>query len=279
MGTPQQQQAPEATDWRVTLAGDNQERLDGLNRFKSANDFLDAFDNAQKTIRSGQHKAPVQLSDQPTDEELATYRQENGIPAEAKGYLDLAPEGLVFGENDEAVLNSFLESAHGKNYTPDQVNNVLDWYANELVPQQEQLQTQEDETFRQATVNALREEWGQDYTSNFQSAMNHLQATFPKGPDGQDMSSLVLGARLADGSLAGDNPLFLKWMANVAHEMNPAGFVAPGSGLTQEQSVTSEIATIEQTMRTEPDKYWGDNNMQDRYRTLLEARDKLQARA
>jgi hypothetical protein len=280
MGQPQEDgQPPAAGDWRVTLAGDDQDRLGALNRFKSANDFMDAFDNAQKTIRSGQHKAPVQLGENPTDEELATFRSENGIPDDPKGYLDLVPDGVVFGENDEAVLNSFLETAHGKNYTPDQVNEVLDWYANDLMPQQEQLQTQEDTAFRNQAIETLREKWGNDYKPNFDAAMNHLQATFPKGPNGEDQTALLLGARLADGSLAGDNPAMLEYLANVAHELNPAGFVAPGSGLSQEQSVSSEIATIEQTMRTEPNKYWGDNTMQERYRTLLEARDKLQARA
>lgn len=258
------------------MLGEGHEGLDQLGRFKSGQDFFKSFTEAQNKIRSGEHKAPPKLGENPTDEELAAYRQEIGVPAEAKGYLEDLPDGLVLGEADEAAVDSFLQSAHGKNMDPKSVHTMLDWYSNTLVPQQMEAQAASDQENRGNAVEALRGEWGGDYQSNLQSALNHLNATFPKNEDGTDGANLLLGARLADGTLAGDNPQFLKWLASIAHEANPAGFVAPGTGLSQAQSVDTEIATIEKTMRDEPNKYWGDNAMQDRYRTLLDARTKLQ---
>ena len=261
--------APAAADWRAVLAGEDAEAMTSLSRFKSSKDFLNTFTEAQKTIRSGAHKDKPVLSDKPTDEELATYRQENGIPAEAKGYLENLPDGLVLGEQDEAMVNSFLESAHGKNMDPASVHSMLDWYANTLAPQQVEAQHEADTAFRAEAVEALREEWGVDFKPNLNSALNFLKST-AENPE------LILGARLADGTLAGDNPSFMKWLAGVAHEANPSGFVAPGSGLDQSQSVENEIKEIEGLMRTDRTAYNRDEAKQARLRTLYDARAKLQ---
>lgn len=276
-GTPDGAAPPAGseTDWRTTLAGEDKDTLTALSRYKSSGDFMKSFNEAQATIRSGAHKQAGVLGENPTDEEVATYRKENGIPETAKGYLENLPEGLVFGEADEGILNSFLERSHAANSDPAAVQNVLDWYANELVPQQQEAQQEADTATRAQSIETLREEWGVDYRSNLNSGLNFLKSTAPTLDDGTSSADLILGARLADGSLAGDNPAFIKWLSGIAHEANPAGFIAPGSGLTQEQSVTNEIAEIEGLMKTNPPAYFADNAKQERLRSLYTAREKL----
>lgn len=262
-------------DWRVAMLGKDHEGLEQLNRFKSGQDFFKSFSEAQATIRSGAHKNQVELGENPTDEELATWRQENGIPGEAKGYLENLPDGLVLGEEDEAMVGSFLDSAHGMNMKPETVHAMLNWYTNDLIPQQEAAQAEADKVNRAAAVEELRGKWGGDYKSNLDAGLNFLNSTAPTTEDGTSGAELILGARLADGSLAGDNPVFLEWLASVANEANPAGFVAPGSGLTQEQSIENEIGEIERLMRENPQAYYADDAKQARLRTLYDAKAKF----
>ena len=257
------------------LAGEDKDSLAALSRFKSSNDFLKTFNEAQATIRSGAHKQAGTLGENPTEDEVATYRKENGIPDDPKGYLEGLPDGLVFGEQDEGILNSFLERSHASNTPPSEVQKTLDWYANELVPQQQEAQQEADKAYRANTTEALREDWGSDFKANLNSGLNFLKSTAPTLPDGSSSADLILSARLGDGSLAGDNPAFLQWLAGIANEANPAGFIAPGSGLSQEASVTNEIAEIEGLMRTDPQAYFTDNAKQERLRSLYTAREKL----
>ena len=257
------------------LAGDDKDSLATLSRFKSSGDFLKTFTEAQATIRSGKHKEATALSDQPTDEELATYRKENGIPGDPKGYLEGLPDGLVFGEQDEGILNSFLERAHAANRSPEQVRDVLDWYANEMIPEQAAAQKVADDSNRQTTNEELREAWGSDYKANLNTGLNFLKSTGPVDDEGNSTADLILNARLGDGTLAGDNKHFLDWITGMALEANPAGFIAPGSGLTNEQSIENEITEIEGLMRSDPPTYFKDNAKQERLRTLYDARAKF----
>lgn len=267
-------------DWRQSLAGDDAEALTALGRYKTGADFLKTFNDAQNTIRSGQHKAPVeapQLGEEPTDEEktaLATWRGENGIPEEAQGYLENLPDGMVLGEADEAQYASFAEAMHDGNESPESVHRALAWYQGQQEEAQA-AQVQADKDNQAAASEELRQEWGPEFKPNLNSALNFLKSTTPVMEDGSSVSDMILGGRMADGTLIGDNPGFLKWLSGIAQEANPAGFIAPGSGLSNEQSITNEISEIEKLMQTDPPAYFADNAKQARLRTLYEARAKL----
>jgi hypothetical protein len=64
------------------------------------------------------------------DKAKAEWRKERGIPDSAEGY-EPKVEGLVFGEADKPMVDSFKQHAHSKNWTPDQFNEALGWYAAE----------------------------------------------------------------------------------------------------------------------------------------------------
>ena len=260
-------------DWREELAGGDKKELKRLQRYKSMKDFHQASRASAQKLSEGPGK--IGLASDASDEEVAAYRKDNGIPEKPDGYLENLPNGLVIGEDDKPLVNSFLERAHGKNADPVVVADTLDWYYDQ---QEEQVaeQSQSDKAYRAEGVEELRGEWGAEYKGNLNSALSFLDMA-PQGDGDVSFKDNLLGARMADGTLLGDNPGALRWLAKLADDANPAGFVSPGAGMSQIDSVNDEIASIEKTMRTDRNAYDKDPKMQDRYLKLLGAQEKLSA--
>ncbi len=258
-------------DWRDKLAGGDEKERKQLERMKSPVDVWVAYREAQKKISSGALKA--KLPDAATPEQLAAYRADNGIPDKPDGYLEKLPSGLVIGDDDKPMLQSFLADVHGENAPPAVVAKALDWYYRQ---QEETIaaQAEADKTYGQTAQDELRAEWGNEYRGNVNSIKAFL-GTAPATPDGTPLKDLMLGARLSDGSLMGDNPTALKWLASLASEANPAGFIQPGDGASQIEGVETEISKIETMMRTDRPAYNRNEKIQERYRQLLDARAKL----
>ena len=262
-------------DWRAKLAGGDDAALKRMERYKSPVEVARALIAAQTRIASGE--LTTKLPADATEAQVAEYRKANGIPEKAEGYLEKLPNGLVIGEDDKPIVASFLASMHGKNVAPEVVGEAISWY---YKVQEAQIADRKkaDAEFRLKSEDALRAEWGADYHSNRNSARAFLD-TAPPSEDGTPFRDLLLKARLGDGTAFGDNPAAMKWLARLAAEANPAGFISPGAGGSQADSVDEEIRKIEGLMRTDRAAYNRDTKMQERYRQLLRAQEKLSSRA
>lgn len=261
-------------DWRDKLAKGDEKTRKRLDRFQSPGDVLRSWQELEKKLSSGDVKS--KLPTEATPEQIAAYRRDNGIPEKPEGYLEKLPNGLVIGDEDKPLVAAYLEKVHGKNADPAVVADTLDWY----YAQQEQAaaaRAEADKAYRTKSNDELRAEWGAEYRGNLNSIMSFLD-TAPQAEDGTPLKSLLLGARLADGTALGDNPAALRWLARLANDANPAGFIAPGAGLSQIDGVKAEIASIEKTMREKPNVYFKDEAMQARLRQLYDAEEKLSAR-
>lgn len=257
-------------DWRAKLAGDDEKLSKRLDRFKSPKDILTAYRALEQKMSSGEVRS--KLPDDATEEQIAAYRKENGVPEKAEGYLDALPDGLVVGEEDKALVSSFLETAHGKNVSPDVVNDMLSWYYGQQ-DEAAAAQTEADKKFAADAEDQLRAEWGGEYRANINSVKSFLSSA----PEG--LGDLLMGARLADGTPLGNHPDALRWLTSLANDINPAGFVSPGAGGSQAQSIEDEIAGIEKVMREDRKAYDKDEKMQARLRQLYDAQEKLGSRA
>ncbi len=260
-------------DWRARMADGDEKTLKRLERYKSPKDVVQAFRNLEAKMSSGDVVA--KLPADATDEQIAEYRKANGIPETAEGYLEAMDSGLVIGDEDKALVSSFLESAHAKNAPPEIVASAVDWYYQQ---QEEQLaaRAEADRQAREAAADDLRAEWGAEYRQNLNSIKAFLDSA-PVDDEGTALGELLIGARLADGSVLGDNPAALRWLAKLASDQNPAGFIAPGEAATQAEGVEAEIKSIEAKMGTA--EYIKDEKMQARLRQLYAAQDKLKGRA
>jgi hypothetical protein len=256
-------------DWREQLAGEDKAFLAVLKRYTSPANYAKAGFEAQQKIRSGEFKKP--LSKDATPEQLAEWRKEQGIPEKPDGYeFDLG--GFVPGENDKPILDNFKEFAHANNMAPAQLNEIAKWYFD----QQEQVVAQQieaDRAYRATAEEELRQEYGPEFRSNINAVRNFLSQTA-----GEELTGLLFGARLADGTLLGNNAHALRWLVGVAREQVPGAGLVPAGTPDVGKSVQGRIGELEAMMQSEPDKYYRQGFDQELLR-LYDAQEKMKGRA
>ncbi len=258
-------------DWRARAARGDEKLVKQLERYKSPVDVANALFAAQQKIRTGELK--TSLPEDASEEDIAAWRKDNGIPEKPDGYLDMMSSGVVIGEDDKPLVESFLKSAHAKNASPDVVASAVEWY----YEQQEETaaaRAEADTLAAQTAVDALRAEWGNEYRQNINAVKSFLgQAGTTKS--GDDVGDMLMGARLPDGTPLASHPDVLRWLANTASTVNPGGFLAPGDTQTQLQAMGERKAEIEKLMRTNRKEYNRNEAIQAEYRKILEAEEKL----
>lgn len=260
---------PAAEDWRIKLAGGDEKELKRLSRFASEADVWKAYRELEKKKSSGELKTP--FPEKGTAEEIALWRKENGIP-EAPDKYDLTFEnGLVIGEEDKPIIDKFVSAMHEKNATPEQVKAALSTYYAALA-EQKQAQAEADVSFKDTSLEELREEWGGDFKKN----VNAVAGLLESAPD--SVKEIFDAARTADGKIVGNHPDVVRWLAQMAFEINPAATVMPGSINNPSSAIADEIASIEKMIANRDDSYWKDPKKQQRYQELLSAREKIGAK-
>lgn len=234
-------------DWRDQLVagggfeGEEVEKVKNqLARYKDMPSMVKALREAQKKISSGQAKAP--LPDNPTPEDLASYREANGIPAEYTGYQIELADGADFVESDKMIIDSMLKVAHEGNLKPEQVNKMVNAMAAQRAVEFEARQTQ-DKLDAQKTADTLRKEWGPDFERNKNLVLNMLAQELPTA----DREAL-LNARLEGGQGVGlfNSPVIMNMLAKIARERAPAPTIVPSgaAGKSHEQIVESYKAKM-----------------------------------
>lgn len=263
-------QATWPEDWREQLAGGDEKTLARLRRFASPANVYKSLRELEVKVSSGEFKKQTPGKDA-TPEQLAEWRKEQGIPEKADGYeFDLG--GFVPSENDKPILDNFKEFAHANNMAPAQLNEIAKWYFD----QQEQVVAQQieaDKTYRAAQEEELRQEYGPEFRANINAVRNFLSQTA-----GEELTGLLFGARLADGTLLGNNAGALRWLVNVAREQVPGAGLVPAGVADVGKSVNGRIGELEAMMRDEPDKYYRQGFDQELLR-LYEAQEKMKSRA
>lgn len=252
-------------DWRQVAAEGDEKALKRFERYTSPADALKALIQAQNRISAGIKPTPLEKDASP--EQIAQWRQENGIPDSPTGYDTALPDGLVLGEADKPIVDGFLKTAHDANLRPEQVKGVLGWYYT-AQEEAEASRAQLEASQRQEAEESLRAEWGAQYRLNLNIAASLLDSA-PSG-----IKEGILGARLADGTPLGNNPEVLRWFASMARELNPVATVVPGAGANAVSAIDDEISAIEKRMQTDRTAYFKDEKAQVRYRELISARSK-----
>ena len=258
---------PDPDAWatkRATYANGDEKILARLSRYSSEKDVIDALIAAQNKISSGGLKAP--LPENPTPEEMAAWRAENGVPLTPKDYGIKVPDGV-----DPAQTEEFLATAHELNMTAAQVEKMIAWKTTTDQKAMEQ-RAELDASARQAGTDELRQDWGPEYKLNINLVTGLLDAA-PQGVKEQ-----LMGARLANGTLFGNDPNSLRWLASLAREINPTATVVPGSGVNAAQAVQSEMQSLQALMADRNSEYWKGPKAeanQKRFRDLAVVNEKI----
>ena len=258
-------------DWRARLAGDNKKAADRLARFKSPNDVLNSYLALEAKVSGGEFakKLPTNY----TDAELADYRKANGIPDKPDDYKVDVP-GLVWGEADKPMLDSWKQFAFENNLPPEIAKMGPAWYAREQEALVARLAEQDQVNYQSGTA-ALQAEWGNEFKGNINAAKNLFEA-YPGVWDS------VMGARDADGVRNGDNPVVLKALASIAKEMNPYATIIPNvPSQNAAQTLAEEKSQIKSLMGDKGSEYWRGPKaavLQARYREILDLESRVASR-
>jgi len=256
-------------EWRKLAAGEDEKVTKLLERYNSPADVAKALRDAQIKISQG---LKTTLKKDATPEELAAWRQENGVPEKPEGYELKFDDGLVIGDDDKPLIDQYVAAMHAQNASPEMVKAGVQTY---LKMQQDIVRGREemDVEHKTATEDTLRQEWGGEYTKN----IGGISALFSHA--GSGIGDAIMNARGPDGRALLNNPAVVKWLSGHARELGfVAGTTVPAGGDRME-GMEEEIKQI-QAKQFMPDgsrnpAYWKDEKLQARYRDLLAAKERL----
>jgi len=255
-------------DWRDQVAksygveGDELAKLTGqFERYKDLPALVKAGIEAQDKIRKGETSSG--LPENPTDEQIAAYREANGIPESADKYELSLGEGLVLSDEDDRILSGVKEAAHGTNISNEALSQITSAM---LAGRQKEAEarTAQDGINAQDAERLLRENWGQDFEAN----KNALDASITRLPE--SVRDLFKNGRLQDGRAILHSPEMINYLVDMERQINPMASVVPNDA-NAAQAVDSEIAALEAKMGTP--EWYKDEASQKRYQDLVTARD------
>jgi hypothetical protein len=248
-----------------------------LRRYGSEKDFAIGGFAAMEKIRSGEYRAkpPADAS----AEDMAAWREENGIPAKPEGYEVPKIAGYKWTDSDKPLIENFKTFAHKAAYTQEQVNAGAEWYVKTVQEAQEKYWadiSQTDNSDKEIVKDQLRTEYGpSDYKPsivlldrllNDQEVMPNslgqsiLTARYT-GPDGQSKRLI-------------NSPDMARLLINYAKDTYGEGSFITGDAKT---SMTNRKKEIEKVMNEDYDRYWRDG-MADEYADILAQEEKASPR-
>lgn len=268
-------------DWRQQLAGDNEDDLKTLNRWKDPRNIFQAFKGIRSKVSAGD-LLPVRPD---TDDEavLDEWRAQVGVPKEAAGYYDALSKDMEVRDEDRPFLDDYFSEMHKRGVPPADVAQGVEVYHERMAKDiAERLEA--DRTEMRATEDDLRAHLGPEYSTR----MDHMRETlfgsnvFLQAPEG--LKDLFFGSRTSAGGQIGNNPEVLSWMLDLAAIVNPdfGHTITPVAGQDNLQTLDQEIKAIELEMNDtkgrQADGYWNSPDKQARLRELYDAQERMKAR-
>ena len=273
-------------NWREKLAehisaGDQKAYKRELKRLERITDPSGVYGNFReleaKFTSGGLVKVPGKDA---KPEDIAEFHKALGVPEKPEEYFKHVKleNGAVIGEADKPLVDAFAAEMHKVGAPPAVMNAALNWHYKQQEDAAAQLD-ESDDSFRRESEKALKDDLGSAFKRKT-NAIGSLFATAPGGTDVKNEGSLyarLMGGRMADGKIIGNDPDMVRFLVGLVSEVNPAATVVEDgnqSGLT----VDAEIAAIEKRMKDDRRAYFKDEKAQARYRELIDARSKIQAR-
>ena len=263
------------SDWRDKFAGEDEKFRKRLDRFPDEGAFVKSYRALETKLSSGEYKR--QLPQDAKPEDIAAWRKEAGLPEKPEGYVEKLelPKGLVLGESDKPIVAEFAQAALEGNVEPGAFNKmVAQYYA--IQDKQKAAQEDADAQYKQTAEDALRGVWeGADYRRNI-TAVNNMLAGWP-----EDLRTSILAGRGPDGRKLGDNPNFIRKMAELALEINPGTTLVPG-GSDIGKGIETRLGEMNKLIGDRGSDYYRGPNaaaLQSEYRDLLTAQARIKSRA
>lgn len=256
-------------NWREQVAGDDKEAMATLARFNDPSALFKSYNELRGKMAKGELKAATPFPDKGSAEEQTAWRKANDIPEKHDAYDTKLGNGLVIGDDDKPIVDSYLKYAHSGNMPQGVVKQNLEWFFGQYLPEMQRTQAEADAEARTKAHETLRQKWGGNFKANVEAA-KALVGELPAAA--QD---LFWGSRLADGTPLGDHPDVVQWLSSLAFKINPHVTLVPGDQAGQLKGVEAELREIEKAMSTDRRAYNKDEAKQARYRELVDGYEKL----
>ena len=184
--------------------------LSRLAKYPTREAALLALIDAQNKISSGKYKAA--LPDDATDDELAAWRKDNGIPDDAKGYKLVKVQGEEWTDADKPGLDKLLGRMHEKNASQAQVDAVLATYK-EVIAEAKQIQADRIKAIDREDVTETRDILRHEYKPSLQILDRAFKdASFLP----EDVGEMIKTSRMSDGRRLVNNAEMMRIIRDVA---------------------------------------------------------------
>ena len=198
----QEAEGQASVDWKASIP----EEVRGhksLETIQDVGSLAKSYVNAQSMIGADKIALPGKSS---TPEQWGEIYSKLGRPEAADKYelSNNLPEGQ---ELDPTLMGGFTNTAHAAGLSTKQAQSLLDWYNNVLVDNSAQTTAAEQAQLEQRT-NELKQYYGPAFEDRINLA-KAVSAQFTEGDEN------IFDVKLADGSLLGNHPDFIKMTANM----------------------------------------------------------------
>lgn len=241
-------QADWPDDWRERMAGEDKKLLEQLKRRKSPMDVIKSWQAAEQKIRSGEYKKAAPNEDA-SPEEIAAWREANGIPKDASGYKLPTIGGYEWTEQDKKAVGPLQEIMHETGANQAQFDGVMNYYLRVVAASKEE-EAARDIAAKEAHEDARRAEYGGRY-----KAQNNLVNRMMKDPEAMppEVAKALEKARHPEtGVLLKHTKEFSRWLDDMAIARYGEGGLVTGEEVAAFNNREAELLKM---MREDPDQY------------------------
>jgi len=246
--------APTEQSWRERIAGGDEAILKMTGRYNSEHDFAKAYKELQTKVSSGEYKKAIPFPEGGTEEQVAAWRKENGIPLSPKEYDLSNMDGLTNSDDDKPYVDAFLEGVHAKNLSPEAARAAVGVYF-EMQQKSMASAVEADRAWASEQEEVLRSKWGPEYLPNYNMAQNFAITRF-----GKETGEALMKAG-ADS---------IEAIAAIAREINPAATIVPNSS-DPGKSIGDELAKLNGIIGTP--EWYANPQYAQRYTQLIDAQN------
>lgn len=235
-------------DWRERMAGEDKKLLDQLKRRKSPMDVIKSWQAAEQKIRSGEYKKASPDEDA-SPEEVAAWREAQGIPKDASGYKLPTVSGHEWNDADKAAVGRLQDRLHGANGSQKVFDEVMGFYV-DIVREAREAQVTNDIAAKEAHEDARRAEYGGRY-----KAQNNLVNRLMKDPEAMPsgVAKALVNARHPEtGVLLKHDKEFTRWLDDMAIARYGEGGLVTGEEVAAFNNREAELVKM---MREDPAQY------------------------
>lgn len=228
------------TSWREQVTDPDLRKI--ADRFNSPQDAIKAVADLRKR-ESTSIRIPGENA---TDEERAAYRKAIGVPEKPEQYAFVMPEGREANDVDKAFQNHFAQVFHKFDIPAHAAKGLNDEW-NKFIDEAAKVQAEADKSFAKATMDALKQEWGDDFERNNTLATRAAQEIL-----GKDFEAATQ-IETKDGRLLLDHPIMMRAFASIGSEM-AEGRLGPSMGDSERASIQDRIDDLQNRKMEAMDK-------------------------